>query len=185
MPGRRITIKDMLRILCKREFYLDIAVFVFVCISSVLVVLYFCVKLDRKLGFSSFVYVPHSILLFILFSVSGAIIIWRAYTYLVIIGEGGPCPQLGGTKKLVTSGPYSIVRHPSVIGKLLGIIGLGCLSGSVSFTFIVIPILFSWSVFYNRFIQEKGCVEKFGKAYLEYRRSTPMFIPRLKIIKLR
>lgn len=180
MLGRRITINDMLKTLFKREFYLDMAVFVFVCVSSVLIVLFLCVKLDRKLGFSPFICAPHNIILFILFSVTGATIIWRAYTYLVVIGEGGPCPQLGGTKKLVTSGPYSIVRHPSVIGKLLGIIGLGCLSGSMSFTFIVIPILFIWSVFYNRFIQEKGCVEKFGKDYVEYRGITPMFIPRLR-----
>jgi protein-S-isoprenylcysteine O-methyltransferase Ste14 len=122
-------------------------------------------------------------MLFTLFSLSGALIIWRAYSYLVIIGEGGPCPQLGGTKKLVTSGPYSIVRHPSVIGKLLGIIGLGCLSKSVFFTFVVIPVLFIWSVFYNRFIQERGCVEKFGEDYLKYRKITPMFIPGLKNIK--
>lgn len=180
MRGRRITINDMLKVLFKREFYLDMAVFVFVCVSSVLIVLYLCVKLDGKWGFSPFLNAPHNVRLFFLFSISGAVIIWRAYTYLVIVGEGGPCPQLGGTKKLVTSGPYSIVRHPSVIGKLLGIIGLGCLSGSVSFTFIIIPVLFIWSTFYNRFIQEKECIEKFGKDYIEYRRITPMFIPRLR-----
>ena len=180
MQGRRITVSDMFKTLFRREFYLDIAVFIFACVSSVFIVLYFCLKLDKKLGFSSFLDAPQNIMLFFLFSIIGAIIIWRAYTYLVVIGEGGPCPQMGGTKKLVTSGPYSIVRHPSVIGKLLGIIGLGCLSGSVSFTFIVIPVLFIWSAFYNRFIQEKGCVEKFGKDYIEYRRITPMFIPRLR-----
>lgn len=185
MQGRKITINDMLKTLFKKEFYLDMAVFVFVCIFSVLIVLYFCTKVDKWLVFSPFLRNPYNVILFILFSVSGALIVWCAYTYLVIVGEGGPCPQLGGTKKLVTSGPYSIVRHPSVIGKLLGIIGLGCLSGSASFTFIVIPALFIWSIFYNRFIQEKVCVERFGKAYLEYRRTTPMLIPGLKNIKLR
>jgi protein-S-isoprenylcysteine O-methyltransferase Ste14 len=34
-------------------------------------------------------------------------------------------------------------------------------------------------MFYNRFIQENGCVERFGKDYLEYRKKVPMFIPRL------
>lgn len=183
MQDHKITIKEMIKVLFKREFYLDMVIFIFVCIFSVLVVLYFCTKIDKWLRFSPFLHAPYNIMLFTLFSLSGALIIWRAYSYLVIIGEGGPCPQLGGTKKLVTSGPYSIVRHPSVIGKLLGIIGLGCLSKSVFFTFVVIPVLFIWSVFYNRFIQERGCVEKFGEDYLKYRKITPMFIPGLKNIK--
>ncbi len=180
MQDRKITIKDMVEVLFKREFYLDMVVFIFVCIPAVLVVLYFSIKVDRKFGFRPFIESPYNVALFILFSTLGALIIWRAYTYLVIAGEGSPCPQLGGTKKLVRSGPYSLVRHPSVIGKLLGIIGIGCLFRSTIFTFIVIPILFIWSAFYNRFIQEKGCIERFEEEYLKYRKTVPMFIPKLR-----
>lgn len=183
MQNRKITIKDMLSVLFKREFYIDIAVFIFVCVPAVLVILFFAMRIDKRLSFVPFIESPYNVILFILFLTSGAIIIWRTYTYLVIIGEGSPCPQLGGTKKLVTSGPYSLVRHPSVIGKLLGIIGLGCLSRSAFFTFGIIPVLFVCSAFYNRFIQEKGCVERFGKEYLEYRKRVPMFIPRLRRTK--
>ena len=183
MQAQKITIKEMLRVLFKREFYLDMVVFIFVCIPAVLVVLFFCVRGDKMFGFSPFIDTPWNIVLFFILSFAGTLIIWRAYTYLVVAGEGGPCPQLGGTKKLVTIGPYSLVRHPSVIGKLLGIIGLGFLSRSISFTFIVIPMLFIWSIFYNRFIQERGCIEKFREEYLEYRKRVPMFIPKLKNIK--
>ena len=183
MQAQKITVKEMFEVLFKREFYLDMVVFIFVCIPAVLVVLFFSVKIDKIFGFYPFISIPWNGILFFIFSFSGALIVWWAYTYLVVVGEGGPCPQLGGTKKLVTIGPYSLVRHPSVIGKLLGIIGLGFLSRSISFTFIVIPMLFIWSIFYNRFIQEKGCVEKFGTEYLEYRRKVPMFIPKLKNIK--
>lgn len=183
MQNRKITIKDMLSALFKREFYLDMAVFIFVCIPAVIVVLFFAMKIDKRFGFQPFLASPYNIILFILFSILGAFMVWQAYTYLVIIGEGSPCPQLGGTRKLITSGPYSLVRHPSVIGKLLGIIGLGCLFKSTVFTFVIIPLLFVWSAFYNRFIQEKGCVEKFGREYLEYRKRVPMFIPRLRRTK--
>ena len=185
MKNRRINIKDMWRVLFKREFYLDMMVLIFVCITAVLVVLFLSIKLDDWFRFQPFIQSPYNIIFFILFSVTGFLIVWRAYTYLIIVGEGSPCPQLGGTNKLITSGPYSLVRHPSVIGKLLGIIGLGILSNSTVFTFVIIPILFGWSVFYNRFIQEKVCVEKFGKDYLEYRKKVPMFIPRLSKIKLK
>lgn len=179
MNARKITIKDMFQVLFRREFYLDMLVFVFVCIPAVLLVLFLSIKVDNYFGFRPYMAFPYNILCFIILSTAGAIIIWRSYTYLVIMGEGSPCPQLGGTNKLVTCGPYSLIRHPSVIGKLFGIIGLGFLSKSIIFTFIVIPILFFWSMFYNRFIQENGCVERFGKDYLEYRKKVPMFIPRL------
>lgn len=181
MYNKNIAFKDMLRILFKKEFYLDMVVFVFVCMVGVVGILFFIIKIDKLLGFVPFVGSPYSVILFFIFSTFGMIIVWRAYTYLVIVGEGSPCPQLGGTNKLVTVGPYSRVRHPSVIGKLLGIIGLGCLSGSVVFTFILIPILFIWSIFYNRFIQEKGCVERFGDEYIRYRQRVPMFFPRFKL----
>ena len=179
MPNQKITIKDMFLVLFKREFYLDITVFIFVCIPAVLIILFFSIKLDSLFGFKNFIDTPYNIALFIIFFSLGSIIVWRAYTYLVIVGEGGPCPQLGGTKKLVTTGPYAWVRHPSVIGKLFGVIGLGCLFKASFFTFIIIPILFIWSAFYNRFIQEKGCVERFGEEYLKYRKTTPMFIPKI------
>jgi len=179
MEQNRIDARKMWQVLFKREFYIDMAVFVFVCMASVFVILFLSVKLDSHLGFSPFIGHPWDVLFSLFFATSGAFIIWRAYAYLVFAGEGSPCPQMGGTKKLVTTGPYSVVRHPSVVGKFFGILALGLLSGSVTFTFMVIPALSAWSVFYNRFIQEKGCVERFGKDYIEYRRRVPMFIPKL------
>jgi protein-S-isoprenylcysteine O-methyltransferase Ste14 len=175
---RKIYLKDMIAALFKREFYLDMAVFFFICAPATLAVVFISLKLDHYLGLQPFIGHPFNIIAFFTLSLAGWLIIWRAYTYLVVIGEGSPCPQLGGTKKLVTGGPYSLVRHPSVIGKLLGVIGAGCLFRATFFVFVIIPILCVWSAFYNRFIQEKGCVEKFGEAYLAYRKTTPMFFPR-------
>lgn len=183
MQNRKITIKDMFQALFKREFYLNLLIMMFISIIPILCCLFFILKLERLLGVRSFISFPCNLILFFIFFILGVIIVWRAYTYLVIVGEGSPNPHLGGTKRMVIIGPYSWVRHPSVIGKLLGIIGLGCLSKSVIFTFVVIPILFAGSAFYNRFIQEKGCVEKFGKDYLEYRKKVPMFIPKLRRTK--
>ena len=170
----------MFRVVFKREFYLDILAMIFIAILPVLIGLFFVLRLERLLGFRSFIDSPYNLILFLIFFIPGVIIVWQAYTYLVILGEGSPNPQLGGTKRLVTIGPYSWVRHPSVIGKLLGIIGVSCLFESVIFTFIVIPILFGCSAFYNRFIQEKGCIKRFGEEYLKYRKTVPMFIPKLR-----
>lgn len=185
MEARKISLVDMLTVLFRREFYLDMAVFVFVCVPAVMVVLFFCLKIDRFFNLNSFISWPYNLIFSSILFFSGALIIWRAYAYLVIVGEGSPCPQLGGTRKLVTSGPYALVRHPSVIGKLLGVIGLGVLFRAVFFTLVAIPVLFIWSAYYNRFIQEKGCEEKFKDEYFRYRKNVPMFIPRIKFIKLK
>jgi protein-S-isoprenylcysteine O-methyltransferase Ste14 len=128
-----------------------------------------------------FIHYPYNLLFFLLFSPAGFLFIWYSYTYLIIYGEGSPCPQIGGTTKLVTVGPYAYVRHPSVIGKFFGVLGVGFLSGSPIFVFVVIPVLTIWSWYYNRFIQEKYTEAKFGQAYAEYRKKTPMFIPKFKI----
>ena len=180
MSIEKITIKEIVQVLFKKEFYLDMAVFVFICIPSVLLVLFFTLKIDKYLGLKPFINHPYNFIISSIFFISGGVIIWIAYTYLVFVGEGSPCPQLGGTTKPVTSGPYAMVRHPSVVGKLLGVIGVGCLFKATFFTFIVIPALFAWSAFYNRFIQERGCIEKFGEEYLKYRKITPMFIPKFR-----
>ncbi|MDD5629576.1 MAG: methyltransferase, partial [Elusimicrobia bacterium] len=145
---------------------------------AVLAVLFLARRADRLLGWGPFISPPWSVLLFVVLTLAGGAIIWNAYTYLVFVGEGSPCPQYGGPKKLVRTGPYALVRHPSVIGKLSGIVGLGCLSGSCAFTFVVIPLLLAWSLYYNRCIQEQGCVDRFGREYLDYRGQVPMLIPR-------
>lgn len=173
-----ITIGDMFRTLIKKEFYLDILVMAVIAIAPVFLGLFFVLRFERALGIKSFIGFPVNLVLFFIFFITGAVIVWRAYTYLVIAGEGGPNPQLGGTKKLVTTGPYALVRHPSVVGKLFGVIGVGFLFNSAIFLLIVIPILLFCSVLYNRFIQEQGCVDKFKDEYLAYRKQVPMIIPR-------
>lgn len=172
--------KDMFKVLLNRKLYLDIFLILFLWSPMVVGLALLSRKVDSFLGLSPFIEFPANIIFSFIFFISGITIVWRAYAYLVIVGEGGPCPQLGGTNRLVTVGPYSRVRHPSVIGKLLGVISLGCLLQATTFTFVIVPLLFIASTIYNRFIQEKGCVKKFGEAYLEYRQQVPMFIPKLK-----
>lgn len=175
---KKITFKDMCAVLIRREFYL-----VFLYVPALPVILFLSLKIDKAFKFVPFVVWPWNIVLFLIFSGSGALIVWMAYAYLVLIGKGSPCHQLGGTNKLVTCGPYAWVRHPSVLGKLLFITGLGCLIRSTFFMFVVVPILLIRSLLYNRFVQERECFEKFGEDYLRYCKNVPMMIPSLRLGK--
>ena len=78
------------------------------------------------------------------------------------------------------TGPYSAMRHPSVLGKVLGVTGLGIAWGSSTFLFIFLPILLLYSYVSNRLIQERFCHERFGESYAQYCLKVPMFIPNME-----
>jgi protein-S-isoprenylcysteine O-methyltransferase Ste14 len=178
MAYAKVTMKDMLVVLFKREFYLNMLLMMIIAILPVLCGIFFILRLERFLKIKSMVSFPYNIILFFIFFIPGAIIVWRAYAYLIIFGKGSPSPRIENTKILVDIGPYAWVRHPSVIGKLLGLIGVGFIFGSPILIFIVIPALFAGSLIYNKCIQEKGCIDKFGEEYIHYRQRVPMIIPK-------
>jgi len=79
-------------------------------------------------------------------------------------------------KKLTTSGPYSLVRHPFYFGNLFVDFGIVVMSG-----FIPLMILFPFLWFSVYILQmkreEKLLLEIFGDAYKEYQKRVPMIIP--------
>ncbi len=81
-------------------------------------------------------------------------------------------------EKITKFGIYGMLRHPIYAGILRVSIGLALLNGNGnSVVFIVfIPLGFiSWI----RLVEEKELIERLGKSYLEYRKNTPAFWPKL------
>ncbi len=109
---------------------------------------------------------------------SGLGLLW-VYSYLILEGRGGPCPPFTEEpRRLVICGPYAMVRHPSIVFKLTGVLGLGVAFGSLSFILIGVPLLLGVSLYLNRRGQEDPLEAEFGEAYREYRNRTPALIPR-------
>ncbi len=81
-------------------------------------------------------------------------------------------------KEIVTSGVYSIVRHPQYFGWFLAHIGISVLL-SVQYSLIFTPMLFVVIYLISR-KEEDELINEFGKEYEYYRRKVPMIIPRLK-----
>ena len=79
-------------------------------------------------------------------------------------------------EKVITTGIYTIVRHPQ---------HLGWLSTHVGFTFLLSAL---YSLLFTPFLigllyliskkEEQELTREFGKEYEEYKRTVPMFIPR-------
>ena len=77
--------------------------------------------------------------------------------------------------RLVTSGPYRVVRHPGYFGFLLALPGMGFALGSLSILVFAVLIL-GWII--TRIREEEGMlVEQFGDAYREYQSRTKRLIP--------
>jgi protein-S-isoprenylcysteine O-methyltransferase Ste14 len=81
-------------------------------------------------------------------------------------------------QKLVQSGIYKYIRHPSYSGSLLSFFGLGIVfSNWLTFIIIFIPILFSF--LYRIQVEEKVLQEAFGDRYKNYMQTSKKLIPEI------
>ena len=114
-----------------------------------------------------------------LFEVSGF-----ALLSLATFGRLWALLYVAGNKRveLVTSGPYSIMRHPLYVFSLIGIIGIGLTSENV----LVLACLVLFYMSYYPFAvhaEEAKLTRKFGPAYRQYMTDVPAFMPRLSLYK--
>jgi protein-S-isoprenylcysteine O-methyltransferase Ste14 len=108
--------------------------------------------------------------------VAGALLSsWCAAIFL-FVGKGSPHPFAMKTKRLVTTGPYGLVRNPMMWGIGTLLIGLALALGSVGLWFgLACFVLFvRWFVPYY---EEPDMERRFGEEYREYCRRTPRWWP--------
>jgi protein-S-isoprenylcysteine O-methyltransferase Ste14 len=79
-------------------------------------------------------------------------------------------------QKIVKSGMYQYIRHPSYSGSLLSFLGLGIFYCSwISLIAVIIPIFTAFS--YRISVEEKALAENFGEEYVKYADETKKLIP--------
>jgi protein-S-isoprenylcysteine O-methyltransferase Ste14 len=77
---------------------------------------------------------------------------------------------------LVTSGLYSLIRHPAYLGLFLIMTGEAlAMNTLISFFVVFIPICLA--ILYRIYIEEKLLEEFFGEAYRQYKLNTRRIIP--------
>jgi protein-S-isoprenylcysteine O-methyltransferase Ste14 len=80
------------------------------------------------------------------------------------------------TEKIITSGVYSISRHPQYLGGLLTHVGISFLL-SASYSLLSTPLMVLLVYLISR-KEEKELIKEFGKEYEDYRKKVPMFMPK-------
>ncbi len=83
---------------------------------------------------------------------------------------------------LITQGPYSITRNPLYFFSLLGLLGIGFATETLTFPFI---FLLFFALSYPRVIaaEEKKLRVLFGATYEEYAKRVPAFFPKISLLK--
>jgi protein-S-isoprenylcysteine O-methyltransferase Ste14 len=77
--------------------------------------------------------------------------------------------------KVVTTGVYSIVRHPQYLGGLLAHIGFSFLLSGL-YSLLSTPLVVAVVYFISR-KEETELTREFGQEYLDYKKKTPMLLP--------
>jgi protein-S-isoprenylcysteine O-methyltransferase Ste14 len=145
-----------------------------VCVILLVIALSF--RMDRIFGFPEFVSMPYGALISLPFLVGGALLwLWSVRRFLET--KGTPVP-VNPPPVLVTDGPYAYSRNPMMTGVFLILAGIGILFGSVFLTFIGTPVFVLISILAFKHIEEPELEMRFGRAYTEYKKKTPIIVPR-------
>jgi len=85
------------------------------------------------------------------------------------------------TSKLVTSGPYAIIRHPQYLSFIL--IAFGFTLITQSWISLILTILVTIMTYVFSFQEEKKLNEKFGDDYKNYQKEVPRFYLLFGLVK--
>lgn len=92
-------------------------------------------------------------------------------------GRGTPLPVMP-TQELLTEGPFRYCRNPMTLGAVMAYLGIGITAGTIAGTALTFGLTASLLTYLKRH-EEEELAERFGEAYLAYKREVPFIIPRL------
>ncbi len=79
-------------------------------------------------------------------------------------------------QKVVDTGPYHLIRHPSYTGALIFYVGMGLSMQSWAAALVEV-IVFGIVYGYRIFVEEKVLINELGNNYVEYKKRTKRIIP--------
>jgi len=105
------------------------------------------------------------------------VFLWLWSVFHFAKARGTPVPA-SPPPRLVDTGPYAYVRNPMLAGVFLILFAVAFLIGSSSLLFVFAPAFVCCSILEFKLIEEPELEKRLGERYLEYKRKTPILIPR-------
>ncbi len=134
-------------------------------------------RLDRRLGLPSLRIGIVGRLVGGLLTVAGfSAGAWSVYAQLDR-GRGTPLPVMP-TQELLTDGPFRYCRNPMTLGTILAYLGIAVAKRTTAGIAIVLSLAAALLT-YLKLLEERELAERFGDAYLAYKRRTPFIVPGL------
>ncbi|MFX0196793.1 MAG: methyltransferase family protein [Candidatus Hodarchaeota archaeon] len=140
-----------------------------------LVVIFLAVWLNKVLKLPNLFSFPPRVFGFILTAVGVSLIAWCCWLQFKV-GEGTTVPS-EPTKKLVTWGPYGVVRNPMYYGQFLVFAGLGFLL-DLGAMFLILPAVILTMHGSVIFYEEPDMKKRFGQEWIDYTKSVPRWVPK-------
>jgi len=171
---------DQIKKTNKLAFYIlcgvDSLIYLFIGPFNVLYIIpFFFRKIESSLGIKLQLFYTLDIIGTILLWVGAIIAIWCSI--LILINRCGSIVPFFTPTKLVTSGPFSQVRHPMMWSLLFVLFG-EVLIYSSPFTFLWLLIWIRFSIIYISKFEEPRLHMLFGDAYQKYTTLVPRWLPK-------
>jgi len=123
------------------------------------------------LGFSTFL--AESIPWFVRFPLGAILLIFTFFLersgLRTVFGKSQETPHV------ITSGAFSLVRHPIYLGAILGYAGMICMTLSLA-SAVIFFIIVPFYTYISRY-EEKLLTQRFGDEYRDYMKKIPMLFP--------
>lgn len=78
--------------------------------------------------------------------------------------------------KLVQTGPYRAMRHPTYLSMLFELLS-GAFVLHAPYSFAGVSMVFIPALWLRVRLEERAMIEKFGQAYIDYKKTTPLMFP--------
>lgn len=116
-------------------------------------------------------------------SVAGLLVMWtglavRIWAITVLGNSFRMTVEVDTSQRVVDSGPYRWVRHPSYTGIVLLMTGLGLVYGNVP-ALAILLVLPAGVLIHRIFVEEAVLSEVIGRAYADYAARTKRLVPGL------
>ena len=133
-------------------------------------------SLDQQFGLPSFKIGVVNYILGGLLIAAGLFFAWWSIYVQMTRGRGTPLPMMP-TQELLTRGPFRYCRNPMTLGTILAYLGIGIAAGTIAGLGLALCFA-TLLVLYLKGLEERELAERFGEAYLAYKRDVPFIIPR-------